>query len=70
MESWLFSETNPFGGASGDWDVPANWDIGYVPTKATVVTFTNDAQVAIDADRDHCKKMVLDAGVTIVTFKK
>ena len=54
------------GGDAGDWDNASKWDIGCVPTSATVVTFTNDAQVAIDADRDHCKKMVLDAGVTIV----
>ena len=53
------------GGASGDWDVAANWDLGYVPTKATVVTFTNDAQVAILTDR--CNELVLDnANVTLV----
>ncbi len=54
------------GGAQGDWDVPANWDGGFVPTNATVVTFTNDAQVAID-HADRCKELVLDnANVTLV----
>ena len=53
-------------GASGDWAVPANWDIGYVPTSATVVTFTNDAEVAI-SNTDACKGMVLDnAAVSLV----
>ena len=55
------------GGASNDWNVATNWDIGYVPTKATVVTFTNDATVGIYRDQCHCKAMVLDdADVTIV----
>ena len=54
------------GGASGNWNVAANWDLGYVPTKATVVTFTNDAQVAI-SNTDACKGMVLDnAAVSLV----
>ena len=54
------------GGASGDWNVPANWDIGYVPTKATVVTFTNDATVGIAPTVCKCKEIVLDnADVTI-----
>ena len=53
------------GGAQGDWNVPGNWDIGYVPTTATIVTFTNDAQVGIASA--WCKETVLvDADVTIV----
>ena len=50
------------GGANGDWNVPANWDIGLVPTNTTVVTFTNDAQVAISG-YDRCKEMVLTNAV-------
>ena len=54
------------GGASGDWNVPANWDIGYVPTRATVVTFTNNATVGIAPTVCKCKEIVLDnADVTI-----
>ena len=54
------------GGESDDWNVPANWDIGYVPTKATVVTFTNDAAVGISPTVCKCKEIVLDnADVTI-----
>ena len=54
------------GGASGDWNVPVNWDIGYVPTKATVVTFTNNATVGIAPTVCKCKEIVLDnADVTI-----
>ena len=53
------------GGVSGNWQTASNWDFGYVPTKATVVTFTNDAQVAILTDR--CNELVLDnANVTLV----
>ena len=53
-------------GASGDWEAAASWDIGYVPTKATVVTFTNDAQVAILGSTDRCKELVLsNANVTL-----
>ncbi|MBQ3811340.1 MAG: lamin tail domain-containing protein [Kiritimatiellae bacterium] len=54
------------GGASGDWDTPSNWDIGLVPTRATVVTFTNDCEVGIYRDTDHCKAMAIDAAVTLV----
>ena len=55
------------GGASGNWEDAANWDIGYVPTSATVVTFTNDAQVAILSNSDRCKELVLaNANVTLV----
>ena len=54
-------------GASGDWEAAASWDIGYVPTKATIVTFTNDAQVAILSSTDRCKELVLsNANVTLV----
>ena len=54
------------GGAQGDWNVPGNWDIGFVPTNSTAVTFTNDAQVAI-GNSDRCKGMVLvDANVALV----
>ena len=54
-------------GAQGDWETAANWDIGYVPTKATIVTFTNDAQVAILGSTDRCKELVLsNANVTLV----
>ena len=55
------------GGAEGDWETAASWDIGYVPTKATIVTFTNDAQVAILGSTDRCKELVLsNANVTLV----
>ena len=55
------------GGASGDWDVPGNWDIGFVPTSATVVTFTNDAQVGLNHVGCNCKEMVLaNANVTVI----
>ena len=47
------------GGASGAWDVEANWDIGCLPTTTTVVTFTNDAQVGISPSTCKCKEMVL-----------
>ena len=54
------------GGISGDWENVDNWDIDYIPTKATVVTFTNNAEVAIDHS-DVCKELVLDnANVTLV----
>ena len=54
------------GGASGDWNDAANWNIGYVPTKATVVTFTNNATVGIAPTVCKCKEIVLDnADVTI-----
>ncbi len=54
------------GGASGDWNVPANWDIGCLPTTTTVVTFTNNAEVGISPTVCKCKEMVLDnANVTI-----
>ena len=54
------------GGPSGDWDAASNWDYGILPTKDTIVTFTNDAQVAIGA-ADLCKELVLDnANVTLV----
>ena len=65
---WTVVLANAFwiGGANGDWNVPANWDIGLVPTKDTVVTFTNDAQVGISPTVCKCKEMVLDgANVTI-----
>ena len=55
------------GGAQGDWETNTNWSVGYVPTKDTVVTFTNDAQVAILSSTDRCKELVLDnANVTLV----
>ena len=65
---WTVVLANAFwiGGANGDWNVPANWDIGLVPTKDTVVTFTNDATVGISPTVCKCKEMVLDgANVTI-----
>ena len=55
------------GGAQGDWETNTNWSVGYVPTKDTVVTFTNDAQVAILSSTDRCKELVLsNANVTLV----
>ena len=45
------------GGFLGDWDTAANWDIGYLPTPATVVTFTNNAEVGIN--QALCKEIVL-----------
>ena len=55
------------GGATNDWNLAANWDIGYVPTKDTVVTFTNDAEVAIFSNTNRCKELVLaNANVTLV----
>jgi len=65
---WTVVLANAFwiGGANGDWNVPANWDIGLVPTKDTVVTFTNDATVGISPTVCKCKEMVLtNANVTI-----
>lgn len=54
------------GGAQGGWEVATNWDGGCVPTNVTVVTFTNDAEVAI-SDSDCCKELVLsNATVTLV----
>ena len=54
------------GGPSGDWETASNWDGGFVPTMDTVVTFTNDAQVAI-LGSDRCKEMVLsNAKVALV----
>ena len=54
------------GGAQGDWETASNWSGDFVPTKDTVVTFTNDAQVAI-FDADRCKELVLsNANVTLV----
>lgn len=54
------------GGAQGDWETPSNWDGDFVPTRDTVVTFTNDAQVAI-LGFDRCKELVLsNANVTLV----
>ena len=50
---------------NGNWNDAANWDIGFVPTRDTVVTFTNNAEVAISGS-DACKAMVLDnATVTL-----
>ena len=58
-ETWI-------GGDSGNWNAADNWDFGYVPTKDTVVTFTNDAQAAIFGS-DRCKELVLsNANVTLV----
>ena len=55
------------GGVQGDWETNTNWSVGYVPTKDTVVTFTNDAQVAILSSTDRCKELVLsNANVTLV----
>ena len=63
------AEAKWIGGAQGDWNVATNWDIGYVPTRATVVTFTNDAEVAI-SNTDACKEMVLDdANIALVCDK-
>ena len=45
------------GGFLGDWDAAASWDIGYLPTSATVVTFTNNAEVGINQAK--CKTIVL-----------
>ena len=54
------------GGAQGDWETASNWNGNFVPTKDTVVTFTNDAQVAIGSS-DRCKEMVLgNANVALV----
>ena len=54
------------GGAQGDWENASNWNGNFVPTKDTVVTFTNDAQVTI-FDADRCKELVLsNANVTLV----
>ena len=54
------------GGAQGDWETASNWNGNFVPAKDTVVTFTNDAQVAI-LDADRCKELVLsNANVTLV----
>ncbi len=58
-ETWI-------GGALGDWETASNWSGSFVPTMDTVVTFTNDAQVAI-GDYDRCKELVLsNANVTLV----
>ena len=54
------------GGDSGNWNAAANWNVGYVPTKDTVVTFTNDAQIAI-SNTDACNELVLsNASVALV----
>jgi len=54
------------GGAQGDWEIASNWNGNFVPTKDTVVTFTNDAQVVI-LGSDRCKELVLNnAKVTLV----
>ena len=54
------------GGANGEWADPANWDGNFVPIKDTVVTFTNDAQVAI-GNYDRCNELVLsNANVALV----
>lgn len=54
------------GGANGEWETASNWDGGFVPTKDTVVTFTNDAQVAI-GNYDRCNELVLsNANVALV----
>ena len=54
------------GGSSENWETASNWSGNFVPTKDTVVTFTNDAQVAI-LGTDRCKELVLsNANVTLV----
>ena len=54
------------GGAQGEWETASNWNGNFVPTRDTVVTFTNDAQVAI-LGTDRCKELVLsNANVTLV----
>lgn len=54
------------GGSSENWETASNWDGNFVPTKDTVVTFTNDAQVAIFGTA-RCKEVVLsNANVTLV----
>jgi hypothetical protein len=62
----------------GDWDNPDNWDIGYLPTSATVVTFmeiedeehnlikSSNAEVGIDQAK--CKEIVIaDNGYVAIT---
>ena len=54
------------GGSSENWETASNWDGNFVPTKDTVVTFTNAAEVAIFGTA-RCKEVVLsNANVTLV----
>ena len=52
------------GSADSDWENPANWSTGYVPTEYTAVTIPEDAIVTLPAS-PACASMTFEGAVTI-----
>jgi len=64
-----FSLNYWIGGASGEWSTPENWKLGVVPTSEHTVLFGSSANVAITADDNYVKSIVVNDEAKVVLRK-